>query len=162
MLEKKHEHIVQLCDAPSTLSREQVWEGLIYFFKHPDKLLPYLEEVDIFEQKNQNNDLILMRTLNFGPFKVEDRIECVGQERIQALIKPSEQIPESSQEIKIEEPVTGSIFLRFSYYEDPERSIDKQYPEGVPLRRKAWEEKDKVLAQSIIEMANNGLFNTKH
>lgn len=160
MLDKIYEHIVRLNSGEEGITREQLWKGLVYFTEHPDKLMPHIEEVSVEKQMRTPGDFVFLRTLNFGSFEVEDRVEFTSHEKIRYEIKASDKFPDSAHEIEINEPSSGDLFLRFTYFEDPEKSLDNIYPQGAELRRQAWQAKDQGLARLIMEAAAQGQLDT--
>lgn len=111
----KFEHLIQINDPENPLveflSRDQVWQGLLYRVEDPVPFLPGLESCTILERQATT----LLRELDFGPATIRDRVTICEAESVQFDIEPSEAHPGGSLQILIEEPEAGFLFLRFTY-----------------------------------------------
>ena len=87
-------------------------------------------------------------------------METFPQDVVKFNIVETEAIPESRFEIQIEEPETDVFFLRFTYFENSEHEQLKGAEQYKPLRTQAWEQKDKDVADKLLEMIADGKFVT--
>ena len=63
----------------------------------------------------EDGDVRLARTLDFGSFRVRDRVRLQADGLCVIDVEPAAGYPASRLTIRIEEPVPGSLFLRFTY-----------------------------------------------
>jgi hypothetical protein len=84
------EHLIQINDPDNplveSLTRDQLWQGLLYRVEDPVPFLPGLESCTILER--QANELL--RELDFGPATIRDRVTLLAAEWVRFDIVPSE------------------------------------------------------------------------
>lgn len=109
------EHLIQINDPENplveSLTRDQLWQGLLHRVENPQPFLPGLESCNILERQADT----LLRELNFGPAMIQDRVTLAEQHWVRFDIQPSESHPGGSLTITIEEPEPAFLFLRFAY-----------------------------------------------
>ena len=109
------EHLIQINDPENplvaSLTRDQLWQGLLYRAEDPVPFLPGLESCTILER--QTNELL--RELNFGAATIHDRVTLAAAEWVRFDIVPSASHAGGSLTISIEEPEPTFLFLRFAY-----------------------------------------------
>lgn len=109
------EHLIAINDPGNPLipplSREQLWQGLLHRIENPLPFLPGLESCAIVERHADH----LLRELDFGAARIRDRVTQAELRWVRFDILPGEQHAGGSLTISIEEPETGSLFLRFAY-----------------------------------------------
>lgn len=83
----------------------------------------------------EESDNALTRTLDFGKFKVNDRVDFVPMEKLHFHIPAQGEIMESRLEIAIEEPFPDRFFLRFIYEDSAaEEGPEAMYNDFRPFR----------------------------
>ena len=111
----KFEHLIQINDPENplveTMTRDQLWQGLLHRVENAVPFLPGLESCTILERQGDT----LLRELDFGPATIQDRVTLTDQLRVRFDIQPSATHPGGSLSITIEEPEPGHLFLRFAY-----------------------------------------------
>ncbi|WP_282196225.1 AtaL-like protein [Turicimonas muris] len=161
-MQKVHEHIIRMSsktpDLAGKVTRDDLWMGLMFFVTHPEDFISVLEDAEIDENLHPDGTTTLNRKLNFGPYTVQDVVETIPQELIKFNIDETEAIPQSRFEVQIEEPEAGVFFLRFTYFENTEHEQVKGAEQYKPLRIQAWEQKDKDVANKLLEMIAQGKF----
>ncbi len=160
-LKKLFEHRLPAKKGQYSLSYEQLRKGLLYYFKNPKFFIPHLDEVTISDQTKNKNYPILERILDFGSFKVEDKVVFLPDDLIRISVAANEKLPEAMLEVRIERNRLGSFDLNFFYYEDPVRDPDEYRREILELRKAAWEAQDKTIVDLICDLAFSGNFDTK-
>ncbi|QRM18227.1 DUF1857 family protein [Dechloromonas sp. TW-R-39-2] len=109
------EHLIQINDPENplvdTLSRDQLWQGLLQRVENPIPFLPGLESSSILERHGNT----LLRELDFGPATIQDRVTITPGTAVRFDILPSEAHAGGSLTITIEEPEPDFLFLRFAY-----------------------------------------------
>lgn len=109
------EHLIEINDPGNplieTLSRDQVWQGLLARVENPLPFLPGLESCTILERQGDT----LLRELDFGPAVIQDRVTLAAGTWVRFDILPSAAHAGGSLTISIEEPRAEHLFLRFTY-----------------------------------------------
>ena len=109
------EHLIQINDLQNplveTLSRDQIWQGLLHRVEDATPFLPGLERCTIVERHADH----LLRELDFGAAIIHDKVTLAEGEWVRFDILPSAQHAGGSLTIGIEEPEPGALFLRFAY-----------------------------------------------
>lgn len=146
----KFEHLIEINDPRTpllkTLSRRQLWEGMSRRAQEPTEFIEGLESFTILHIEHSNEATTLHRSLNFGTFKVIDRIALSEMRYTSTYVEKTDQYPASHMTISIEESDEGRLFLRFIYeVQEDEIPASKQLPEeGViqELRKQAYLQSD--------------------
>lgn len=111
----KYEHLVEVNDATNplvdTLTREEVWFGLLCRAEDPRPFLPGLETCDIIAR----TETTLARVLRFGQAVIHDQVSFEPLEWIRFESEATADHAGGRLTITIEEPNPGTLFLRFHY-----------------------------------------------
>lgn len=109
------EHIVRVNDLAdprlAPLSRSQLWRGLVRRAQLPRYFMPWLENVEVMPQQDGS----LARELDFGNFRVRDRVRFFAEESVRYEIEASGPVQQAHVTMRIEEPAPGQLFVRFLY-----------------------------------------------
>ncbi len=150
------EHLIQINDPGNpliaSLTREQVWQGLLHRVENPLPFLPGLESCTIVERIGET----LLRELNFGPAVIQDRVTLAERAWVRFDILPSASHAGGSLTITIEEPAPDHLFLRFAYRTtlgEQAGSEDKAYVEYV---KAAYHQSDVDCVRLIRTLATGG------
>lgn len=121
----RFEHLVQVNDPLhpliEPLTRVQVWKGLLLRAEQPCVFMAHLEGARIVLR----SEFSLARELDFGSFKVRDRVRLEPMQRMVIETEAAEDRGVGTLTISIEEPGNGLLQLRFAYqlerklYDDP-------------------------------------------
>ena len=152
----KFNHLVAINDPLNplieTLSRAQVWRGLVLRAEAPKLFVPHLDQCDL----QVRADATLARALRYGELVIVDEVTFLPQQQVHYRVPAQKDIPASSLSMTIEEPQAGLLFVRFEYddgNEDESGSMDAFYNE---FRRSAYEEADIDTIRIIRQMAEQG------
>ena len=153
----KFEHLIEInnFDDPRTdiLNREQLWCGLLLRVKEPTLFIPHMDSFEIIEESDNS----ISRILNFGKFKVNDKVELVPMQKLSFYIPAQGEIIESKLEISIDEPFPGRFFVRFIYADSaPDEGAEAMYND---FRRSAYKETDIDSIRLIRQFAVQGRLN---
>ncbi len=138
----KFEHLIEINDPMNPLldeiSRLQLWRGLVLRAEQPGLFIPHLDECDIIERSSD----ALQRRLRFGDLIVLDRVSYIPQLQVLYTVPAQEEIPASLLAMRIEEPQTGHLFVRFEY--DDHKSAEEDAANAMydDFRRSAYLEAD--------------------
>ena len=156
----RYEHLVQINDPLmpllDTLTRNQVWQGLVLRAEEPTQFVLGLEGSTIHTREVNGPVHELTRTLDFGSFQVEDRVRLVRDRRSEVHTNAGPTWPASRLTITIEEPEPELLFLRF-VYEFHEGAGDVEGdPLIVRLLEQAYERADLDTVVRIRALAEQG------
>jgi hypothetical protein len=152
----KFEHLIQINDPGNplieSLTRKQLWQGLMHRVEDPLPFLPGLESCTILERQATG----LKRELNFGAALIHDQVTYEDNLWVRFDIPATESHAGGSLTITIEEPAEGHLFLRFAYQTtlaEAKFSEDKAYVEYV---KSAYHESDVDTVRIIRTLAAGG------
>lgn len=148
------EHIVQVNDLENTslivLTRKQLWQGLVLRAQKPDKFIPGLQ---CTSEKMVDNQFL--RTIEAGESSFCEQVSLFPEDKICTNTVANQQTKAQSIAC-IEEPETGSLFVRFSYRRDLEAQGD-QIDVGEHLKA-AYVQIDRDAISMIRMLAENKRF----
>lgn len=149
------EHLVEVNDPGIPflihLSRSQIWAGLMHRVEDSRPFLPGLDECRILERSADG----VVRMLRWGANVMNDRVTFEEQRWVRFDTPPGEMHGGGSLTIHIEEPVPGSLFLRFIYattFATGHEAEDAAYAEFL---RQAYEQADIDTVQVIRTLAES-------
>ncbi|MBS1189891.1 MAG: hypothetical protein H6R10_1683 [Rhodocyclaceae bacterium] len=152
----KFEHLIQINDPGNplveSLTREQVWAGLMHRVENPLPFLPGLESFTILDREAAG----IRRELNFGSALIHDQVTYEEDSWVRFDIPAAESHAGGSLTISIEEPTAGHLFLRFAYQTtlaEVAFSEDANYVEYV---KSAYRESDVDTVRVIRTLAAGG------
>jgi len=156
----RYEHLIQINDPLmpllDTLTREQLWHGLVRRAEQPTEFILGLEIATIHRRQELGTQIELDRTLDFGSFKVHDRVRLVPQQSSEIHTKAGPTWPASRMSIYIEEPQPELLFLRFVYESDEARENGELGGVTLALREQAYERADLDTVARIRALAEDG------
>jgi hypothetical protein len=108
-------HLIQINDPFNplieTLSREQLWRGLVLRAENP---LLFVMALDGFEIVARGDNM-LARELRFGKLRLRDRVRFEPMKQVRYEIEAAGDSPAASLVMTIEEPEPDQLFVRFDY-----------------------------------------------
>jgi hypothetical protein len=157
----RYEHLVQINDPLmpllDTLTRNQLWQGLMVRAEDPIQFVLGLEGATIHSHEVRGEVHELTRTLDFGSFRVADRVRLVRGRSSEVRTEAGPTWPASRLTITIEEPEPELLFLRFVYEFDEATGSDERDPVIVGLRKQAYENADLDTVVRIRALAEQGV-----
>ncbi|MDB5823761.1 MAG: hypothetical protein JWR21_2465 [Herminiimonas sp.] len=149
-------HLVEINDPLNplidTLSREQLWRGLVLRVERPKMFVPWLDHCEIVLR----SDASIERELRYGDLVIRDQVSFLPQLQVHVHVPKQNDIPASDLNMTIEEPQPGLLFIRFEYEDNsPARSTDDAFYNE--FRRSAYQESDIDTVRVIRELAANGV-----
>lgn len=109
------EHLIQINDPLNpfveTMTREQLWEGLVLRAEQPQLFVLGLDSCTILSR----TDSVLERELHYGEATVRDRVTLTASESVRYDILPTQSYVGGSLTVSIEQPDDLQLFLRFKY-----------------------------------------------
>ena len=156
----RFEHLIQINDPLmpllDTLTREQLWRGLVLRAEDPTQFVFGLEIATIHSRRHVGEEIELVRTLDFGSFKVDDRVRLLPQLRSEIHTHAGPTWPASRMRIEIEEPQPELLFLRFIYESDEIAGAGELDDVTTALRKQAYERADLDTVARIRALAEEG------
>jgi len=157
----RFEHLVQINDPLMPLltevSRPQLWRGLVLRAEDPTQFVVGLVGATVDARRELSGVTELERTLDYGSFKVRDRVRLMPEHRTEIRTAAGVSWPASRMSITIEEPAPDALFLRFVYEADSEivgkGDLDEM---TVTLRQQAYEGTDLDTVVRIRALAEAG------
>lgn len=148
------QHLIEINDPLNplidTLTRDQLWRGLVMRAEAPKLFIPWLDECDLLER----NGNVLSRALRYNALLIQDHVTFTPQEQVRYDVPAQEDIPASSLVVTIEEPQPGALFVRFAYESGfADDDMDAFYNE---FRRSAYQEADIDTIRIIRQLAEEG------
>ena len=147
-------HIIQINDPDDPqippISRQQLWEGLVFRSKYPQHFTPALHST--IEQYTDDG---FVRKLSFGEGHLRDRVIFVGETEIRTTPADENQALFAQSVTTIEEPVPGYLFVRFVYRRDSPSASD-----GIDVEeylKAAYIENDREAVSLLRKFALEGL-----
>jgi hypothetical protein len=157
------EHLVQINDPLmpllDPLSRSQLWRGLVRRAEEPTRFVLGLEGSTIESRVQHEQTLELKRTLDFGSFRVSDRVVLTPMSGTVTHVAASDRFPASRLTIRIEEPQPEMFYLRFIYeFDDGAAANDESELDGqtTALRKAAYRSSDLDTVKCIRDLAEAG------
>jgi hypothetical protein len=152
----KFAHLIEINDPLNplidTLSRDQLWRGLVLRAEKPKAFVPWLDRCNILDR----SDASISRELHYGDLVVRDRVTFLPQEQVRYYVPQQKDIPESSLTMTIEEPEPDQFFVRFEYDDGASVETDTEQEFYNEFRRSAYQESDIDTIRTIRQMAEEG------
>ena len=111
----KFSHLVQINDPSNplieSLSREQLWRGLVLRAENSVLFDIAIDVVRILERSEN----LLARELQFGRATIRDQVRFEPMQEVRYDTEASADVPAATLVMRIEEPESGQLFVRFEY-----------------------------------------------
>lgn len=135
-----------------SLTREQLWRGLVLRAERPTLFQLGLDACDITARASG----MLSRTLHFGQLVVHDQVRFTPLQQVHYHVPEQREIPVSDLTMTIEEPQPGALFVRFHYddHRDSQESAEEAFYND--FRREAYKEADIDTIRMIRQLAQEG------
>lgn len=155
------EHIIQINDPdqPLTppLSRQQLWECLLFRARHPGHFNPALNS-----RLENISTAGFVRYLQFGKMELRDEVFLVPSHEIRTSTAGSDQPLFAESITRIEEPAPEQLFVRFLYRRDSANRKGNG-PDGIDVDeylKAAYLQNDRDAVCLMREIARNGLLSS--
>ena len=152
----KFQHLIEINmpDNPlvMTITRAQLWRGLVLRAEQPTLFVMGLDACDITARNADS----LSRTLRFGKLMVHDHVTFSPQEQVHYQVPQQDAIPASDLTMTIEEPEPGVLFVRFEYddHNDAQETDEESFYND--FRREAYREADIDTIRMSRQLAQQG------
>ena len=155
----KFSHLVEINDPLNplidSLTREQLWRGLVIRAEQPMLFVEHLDDCVLSEQSMQS----VTRELLYGKFVVRDIVTYLPQLQARYQVPKQQDLGGSNLIMTIEEPEPEMLFIRFEYEDDavalqPAEQAEQEFYDE--FRRSAYQEADIDTVRVIRELAAEG------
>lgn len=152
----KFHHLIEINDLlnplANFLTREQLWHGLVLRAEAPTLFMPHLDQCTILER----TDSSVARELRFGSVVIRDRVSFTPQQEVLYEVPAQGDIAASRMTMRIEEPQSEALFVRFDYEEGSSEASDAMDDFYNEFRRSAYYEADVDTVTTIRRLAEEG------
>jgi len=152
----KFEHLIEVNDPLNplmdTLTREQVWRGLVIRAESPKLFIPHLDECEIAEREAGS----FKRRLRYGDLVVEDTVVLHPLQEVRYEVPAQGEISASLLTMTIEAPSEHMLYVRFSYDDGMAESTDGASKMYEDFKKSAYQEADIDTIRIVREMAEQG------
>jgi hypothetical protein len=155
----KFSHLIEINDPLNplidTLTREQLWRGLVMRAEQPMLFVEHLDDCRLSDKSVQS----VTRELRYGKVIVKDVVSYLPLLQVRYQVPKQQDIAGSSLIMTIEEPEQEMLFVRFEYEDDaverqPAAQAEQEFYDE--FRRSAYEEADIDTIRVIRELAAEG------
>jgi hypothetical protein len=152
----KFEHLIEINDPLNplvdTITREQLWRGLVIRAEAPKLFIPHLDECDISERESGS----FKRRLRYGDLIVEDTVLLTPLQEVRYEVPAQGEISASTLVMTIEAPTNAMLYVRFSYDDGKEESQDQASKMYDEFKKSAYQEADIDTVRIVRQMAEQG------
>ena len=152
----KFEHLIEVNDPLNplmdTLTREQVWRGLVIRAESPKLFIPHLDECDISAREAGS----FKRRLRYGELVVEDTVVLSPLQEVRYEVPAQGEISASLLTMTIEAPSEHMLYVRFSYDDGMAESTDGASKMYEDFKKSAYQEADIDTMRIVRQMAEQG------
>ncbi|WP_345813586.1 SRPBCC family protein [Paraburkholderia sp. PREW-6R] len=136
------EHLIQINDPLNpfvdSMTREQLWEGLVLRAEQPQLFVMGLDSCTIVSREGN----VLERELHYGHATVRDRVTLQDSQSVRYDILPTADHVGGSLTMTIEQPDELQLFLRFEYATTLPVSDDQDAVQTQEIVKSAYREND--------------------
>jgi hypothetical protein len=136
------EHLIQINDPLNplveTLTREQLWEGLVLRAEQPQLFVLGLDTCTVLSRTGNT----LERELHYGQVTVRDRVTLQANQSVRYDILATETYVGGSLTMTIEQPDELQLFLRFEYSTTLPVADDEDARQTQEIVKSAYRESD--------------------
>ena len=153
----RYEHLIEINDPLFPLidpiSRDDLWEGLVLRAYSPQQFIQGLEHATVEELSCDDAATVLARTLDYGMFRVDDRVTLRKMESVTTDVAAGDGMVKSRLTITIEEPAKDRLYLRFLYEFEEDEIRSELDCMTVAIREQAYYASDMDTVARIRELA---------
>lgn len=152
----KFEHLIEINDPMNpltdTLTREQLWRGLVLRAEQPTMFIPHLDACEILER----GPGLLKRRLRFGELVIEDQVHLSPLQEVRYEVPAQGEIAASSLRMIIEAPTSAMLLVRFCYDDGQGEHTDPANAMYDDFKKSAYQEADIDTVRVLRQLAGEG------
>ena len=158
----KFEHLIEINDPLNplidTISRDQLWRGLVLRADSPKLFVPHLDECTI----DQRDSGSFRRKLRYGELVIEDRVILTPLQEVRYDVAAQGEISASSLTMTIEAPSEHTLYVRFKYDDAHDAATDAANAMYDEFRKSAYQEADIDTIRALRELAEAGMLDASY
>jgi hypothetical protein len=152
----KFEHLIEINDPlnplADTMTREQLWRGLVLRAEDPKLFVPHLDECTIGERESGS----FARRLRYGELVIDDVVYLTPLQEVRYEVPAQGDIAASRLTMTIEAPSEGVMWLRFLYDDGNPSAADEMGKMYEDFKKSAYQEADIDTVKIVRQMAAEG------
>jgi len=152
----KFEHLIEINDPlnplADTMTREQLWRGLVLRAEDPKMFMPHLDECTIGERQSGS----FARRLRYGELVINDVVHLSPLQEVRYEVPAQGEIPASHMTMTIEAPSEGVMWVRFLYDDGNASAADEMGRMYEDFKKSAYQEADIDTIKIVRQLASDG------
>lgn len=152
----KFEHLIGINDPLNplidTITREQLWRGLVLRAEDPKRFIPHLDECTIGERQAGN----FTRRLRYGELVIDDTVFLTPLQEVRFEVPAQGEIAASRLTMAIEAPSEDMLVVRFSYDDGNPSASDDTGRMYEDFKKSAYQEADIDTVKIVRQLAAEG------
>jgi hypothetical protein len=152
----KFEHLIEINDPlnplADTMTREQLWRGLVLRAEDPKLFVPHLDECTIGERESGS----FARRLRYGELVIDDVVHLTPLQEVRYEVPAQGDIAASRLTMTIEAPSEGVMWVRFLYDDGNPLASDETGKMYEDFKKSAYKEADIDTVKIVRQMAAEG------
>jgi hypothetical protein len=152
----KFEHLIEINDPLNplidTITREQLWRGLVLRAEDPMRFMPHLDECTLGEREAGS----FTRRLRYGELVIADRVHLSPLHEVRYEVPAQGDIAESNMTMTIEAPTEGVLWVRFLYDDGNPSASDETGKMYEDFKKSAYQEADRDTIKIVRQLAAEG------
>jgi hypothetical protein len=152
----KFEHLIGINDPLNplmdTITREQLWRGLVLRAEDPKRFIPHLDECTIGERSAGS----FTRSLRYGELVIDDTVVLTPLQEVRFEVPAQGEIAQSSLRMAIEAPSEGVLVVRFTYDDGNASAGDEMSKMYEDFKKSAYQEADIDTVKIVRQLAAEG------
>jgi hypothetical protein len=152
----KFEHLIEINDPLNplmdTITREQLWRGLVLRAEDPKLFIPHLDECTITDRDSGS----FTRRLRYGELVIDDMVRLTPLQEVRFEVPAQGEIAQSLLTMRIEAPDEGTLYIRFSYDDGNAAAADQTGKMYEDFKKSAYQEADIDTVKIVRQLAADG------
>jgi hypothetical protein len=152
----KFEHLIEINDPlnplADTMTREQLWRGLVLRAEDPKLFVPHLDECTIGQRESGS----FARRLRYGELVIDDVVYLTPLQEVRYEVPAQGEIAASRLTMTIEAPSEGVMWVRFLYDDGNPSATDEMGKMYEGFKKSAYQEADIDTVKIVRQMAAEG------
>jgi hypothetical protein len=152
----KFEHLIEINDPlnplADTMTREQLWRGLVLRAEDPKLFVPHLDECTIGQRESGS----FARRLRYGELVIDDVVYLTPLQEVRFEVPAQGEIAASRLTMTIEAPSEGVMWVRFLYDDGNPVANDEMGKMYEDFKKSAYQEADIDTVKIVRQLASQG------
>jgi len=152
----KFEHLIEINDPlnplADTMTREQLWRGLVLRAEDPKMFMPHLDECTLGERESGS----FARRLRYGELVIDDVVHLTPLQEVRYEVPAQGEIAASRMTMTIEAPSEGVMWVRFLYDDGNASATDEMGRMYEDFKKSAYQEADIDTVKILRQLAAEG------